>query len=504
MPDLRKASKSISEAAELCVKAGRLAGLYQHFITLRDTDVKAKRTSLGEKPKSLLAKFKEIDKELEAANKKAATHDYVAAGQLLDSARDKAVAAALLKEAEKNYTEEVAKLQVTVDALGKNPGRKHPTIGPDIVAAEAALAQAKKDADVLKFKEAMADLEVASVKCDSGKIKLAIRDKKAPSGNLENELKTLAGKPGGTKALDDIVGGLTEKDHPAFVLAALKARFDLEGATKEGPGKRKATVIELKGLYTVMTKVPDSHTKDNPSFKRITRKPQSEGSAYASSGGEIMMGEGHPDASGPRDLGEPSELPAVDENCKPDNSTPAPKFFDWNTLHEVAHALDDKKSYMQKNGKADDHGAWEHHGGDIMAVATAAATEFAAKSADIAKYLEDGTLPTTLPGNWAKIKLWADGVRTKKDPWENGARCAKKASEDGFIINERIYHEAYDGDWISYKAAARKQGLTGYQFRAPGEWFSELYAGYKSDKLKKGHPARKWLDKLFGVNKKKG
>ena len=44
--------------------------------------------------------------------------------------------------------------------------------------------------------------------------------------------------------------------------------------------------------------------------------------------------------------------------------------------------------------------------------------------------------------------------------------------------------------------AARKKGLTGYQFRAPAEWFAELYAGYKSKKLGPKHPANDWLKKL--------
>ena len=58
---------------------------------------------------------------------------------------------------------------------------------------------------------------------------------------------------------------------------------------------------------------------------------------------------------------------------------------------------------------------------------------------------------------------------------------------DAITIGKRIYHEAYARQWVSYLAAARAKGLTGYQFRAPGEWFAELYAGWKTKKL--GRPS---------------
>ena len=52
------------------------------------------------------------------------------------------------------------------------------------------------------------------------------------------------------------------------------------------------------------------------------------------------------------------------------------------------------------------------------------------------------------------------------------------------------------GSWVSYKLAARSQGITGYQFRSPMEWFAELYAAYFSKKLNPKHPAAAWLGKL--------
>ena len=63
-------------------------------------------------------------------------------------------------------------------------------------------------------------------------------------------------------------------------------------------------------------------------------------------------------------------------------------------------------------------------------------------------------------------------------------------------IGDRVYHEAYAGSWVSYRLAARAQGITGYQFRAPAEWFAELYAAFWSKKLNPKHPAAAWLKSL--------
>ena len=92
-------------------------------------------------------------------------------------------------------------------------------------------------------------------------------------------------------------------------------------------------------------------------------------------------------------------------------------------------------------------------------------------------------------------------ARDKFDQWHDMA-----TSEDVFrrqgdseslkLSDSKIYHEAYARVWVGYDAEARKRGLTGYQFRAPGEWFAELYAGFRSNKLKPDHPAVSWLKKL--------
>ena len=87
-------------------------------------------------------------------------------------------------------------------------------------------------------------------------------------------------------------------------------------------------------------------------------------------------------------------------------------------------------------------------------------------------------------------EIWVDRARSTEDPW------ATKISADACTIGNRVYHESQPGDWVSYLASARAKGVTGYQFRAPSEWFSELYVTHHSKKLKDNHPAAAGLDAL--------
>ncbi|WP_207478932.1 hypothetical protein [Arenibaculum pallidiluteum] len=61
-------------------------------------------------------------------------------------------------------------------------------------------------------------------------------------------------------------------------------------------------------------------------------------------------------------------------------------------------------------------------------------------------------------------------------------------------IGDRVYIESYPGDWWSYSLAKRQETqVSDYQWRAPGEWFAELYAMYYLGKLAKGHDLYKWF-----------
>ena len=81
-------------------------------------------------------------------------------------------------------------------------------------------------------------------------------------------------------------------------------------------------------------------------------------------------------------------------------------------------------------------------------------------------------------------------MRESGKPWNNASASKNNA------IGGRVIQEAYKDEWVSYHLAARARGIRAYQFRAPAEWFAELYAAYHMQKLNPSHPASKWLAKL--------
>jgi len=87
---------------------------------------------------------------------------------------------------------------------------------------------------------------------------------------------------------------------------------------------------------------------------------------------------------------------------------------------------------------------------------------------------------------------WANSLRLRNgftELWDDGDLSAEVAVEG------RVYQEAYKDKWWSYQLSARKKMLTGYQFRAPGEWFAELYACFYL-KTPASHPHYSWFSKL--------
>jgi hypothetical protein len=170
----------------------------------------------------------------------------------------------------------------------------------------------------------------------------------------------------------------------------------------------------------------------------------------------------------------------------------------------VGHGVDEERGFMKQHGKDAAYGGWVTFGGNLQPLADAigATAKFAAfyKTADQKQYVLD-KLQSRDPKPVAPAPGAEANAKTAFDQWHDMATSdniyrRQGDSESLKLADGKIYHEAYARVWVGYDADARKRGLTGYQFRAPGEWFAELYAGYRSKKLKDDHPAMAWLTKL--------
>jgi hypothetical protein len=190
----------------------------------------------------------------------------------------------------------------------------------------------------------------------------------------------------------------------------------------------------------------------------------------------------------------------VDESCQPpdDKRKEEVPYFDWATLHEVGHAVDDNKKFMNANMAKSEFGGWKDYGADPSEPARVAAAHFKYDEAYVKSKLRGGNpAAAAKPGtvsqtNWDNAKKAVDewcALVMNLSLWWDGTGSKKAA------IGGRVYQLAYKTPkWVSYELAARSKGIHGYQFRAPGEWFAELYAAYYSGMLKPEHPSVKaWL-----------
>jgi hypothetical protein len=478
------------------------------------------------------------------------THQKAVTGKLADvqarlAEKNYAAAQAALSQLESLLNAMESAKQVYAYHRAKVAAAKN---GPIKAALAVALTPAKLAAERAT---AVAAVEAAIAKlADAGEIKAAdaaipgweteakgwAESKKAfaelHGGNPDvDDLEDLMKKPGGEKVLDQLIANMDPNTTPSKVFAAaLKARygFEIKHLKKTKPGveslddepQKKADEHdadrpdpELQKIYALMKKIPSKRIKGKIKQMVDFDTDESRG-LYNPNDKKIYLATDRPGKKGWRDeqdFGNRGEvLPdgqKVDPRCEPKDTQPVPE-FDWVLLHEVAHAEDDAISFMdnRSSGKDKPTGGWNKESpGKIAAVA---ATHFGYDEGYICDCLEDKSNkppkkapkpPENLGKDdeerrriWEARRVaafdWTRRIRAAASPWSSGSVAAQIA------IGGRVYQESYSPDtWFSYDLAARSQGLTGYQFRAPWEWFAELYAAHFSGKLKPEHPAMAFL-----------
>ena len=347
---------------------------------------------------------------------------------------------------------------------------------------------------------------------------LVLADMRANTPPSPADLKKILEGPGGEAELDAMIDALEPDAQRAVLKVAFEARFgctlqNFAGVDANGnPNNPIAAGAQegpnIKRFYEIMSDLPPSATADNDSMRVFTEIESGQGSYYSGSAKDVVMREGDAALSSAYTFGAEAEVGQVDPDCEPANDEPV-SFFSWNTLHEVGHAVDDQHGFMNKNQSGPAYGGWTEHGANVEPIATILAAHFKYDKRYIQQAMSQKLATATTPADvtpgtpqpqgctpeeWEARRVtfatWLNQVREPRSPWASNSVAQRVA------IGGVVYQESYTGKWTSYQLAARSKGMTGYQFRAPGEWFSELYAAYHSGKLKDTHPAAGWLEGL--------
>ncbi len=396
----------------------------------------------------------ECDKEADPAKKKTAL-------RTLD-----ANVRAIMEDAEKIElaAQKAAALKPVNDAA---PGDKLTALGVAATSAIGALTDGETKTDLLKQ---LGEWNSAKGKND---IQTNVNKKTQFAVVLDTYIR---------RVIDEAIAAKAEEKRQEVFKAALEKRFGLTITLPAG-----MTNSHFDQFYDMMDRLPVQQSSQD-SLKILNYRPGSKGASYNEGLARVSMGTfGSAETWEYQDPGNPqTKLPM--------------NAFSINSLHEIGHAVDAKYRVMAKNMQNAGCGKWEIETEDKVVAALLkdlkASAGTALKASDNAlKALlrtaltkgavqdpntkavsvtetQDSEKPGTMdPTEWGFVKAQlnkAVKIRSNNWPWGKGSTVT---------LDSRAYHESYDGEWVSYDPNARTgTEVRDYQFRAPAEWFAELYA----------------------------
>ena len=335
-------------------------------------------------------------------------------------------------------------------------------------------------------------------------------------------VETAMGLNGGGEIVDTMVselgGSAKSPGAKGLVRAALRQRYDLE--TLEGDMTTKA----LPRFYDVMARVPLKDTEGNDSLKNVERdrSPLVPNGWYDGDNAKMVIQAGRTGRSGMTKRLFGFILPILEKppNGWKDSGLKKPStsdVFDHITLHEIGHSVDDKMDFMDKRMGNSRYGGWKSIRVDEVREKAGTEKGFYGDFDTLPRPFLDAYLTAVLSGKKPQDE---NSVTSKKDNVEPQWGALNKHSAVAFckaarlnlgaikqvtqwdskakhaVIGDRVYQEAYENTWYRFEVAVRGRGIGGYQFRAPGEWFAELYATFYGGRLANNHPDYAWVQAL--------
>ncbi len=449
-----------------------------------------------------------IDAVVQARTEAVAKDKAHAGAEAVAAVRRATDAAAAAEEADRErgrFDTTLASLSTRIAAVPDKKAKKH---------LDAEVADAKKLADGFHFPGAHAALKRIDIHLDETQLRAA-----AAANPADTKITTLAASmvaKGGGADVDRLIKDLPNSTDPRTLTALAQGRFGVQFSIDKTASKKRETKA-MKALCATYAKIPKD-VKSAGSIKKIEHNDSSDSvsGGYGTADASIEL-TGRPKLA-KQEFGDDltatdlhgkkvQQLPKVDKECQAVGGKADALSFA--ALHEVGHGVDDAHTFMARNGRGPKFGGWIRYGAAVEQIADAVGPWVQAKIANgntfytkpedkkyvIDKLLNQGGKRPAAAKNSPDAKALDEFDRwytlaTSGSIYERDSDCKSIA------IGGRVYHQAYPRDWVSYEYAARSKGLTGYQFRAPGEWFAEIYAGYRANRLGPKHPAREWLKDL--------
>lgn len=511
------AATALAAAAKALAEAKAIqAGHAQFAAGVGGVEAALKALKASKRAAKIQGRIDPIDTALQDAKAKDTAHDALAAMAALRQANDAVAAGKAADHDRELFDTRAAPLDKRIDKVADATEKGQ---------LQGLAAAAVGKADTFAFADAMKSLDAIEVRLDKGQLE-ALMAAKPGDPQITKIAARMVGK-GGAATVDAMIQAIPNGGDMKQLNALAEGRYGIKFTNQAPlpplppgspgfPAGRPAgdPAKAMKVICDMFSKIPQDIVK-NKSITSVAYEDafRKAGGGYQPSDGSISMngragaikqkfGANQENTDPKTNLPVKQLPPDIEENCKPVDENEV-EYLAFAAAHEVGHGMDDSTGFMAQYGIQAKYGGWITYGSSVQPLADIVGGD--PRHADFYKTPEQKRYvldrlqnkPSTPPA--AANQAETDALQAFHD-WLGLATAAnvyrRQGDCDKIKIGTHIYHEAYPRIWVGYLAEARKRALTGYQFRAPGEWFAELYAGFRSGKLKDTHPAMEWLKKL--------